>query len=69
MSLIDNLFLGSFYVHHSVFAERVDTSWRLEACGKIDDTVYPLLALLKMLEIKPSQKVIDSPFSLCFVFS
>ncbi|KAH1190232.1 DNA repair protein RAD5B [Glycine max] len=50
------MFLVSFYVHHSVFAERVDTSWRLEACGKIDDTVYPLLALLKMLEIKPSQK-------------
>ncbi|KAH1190230.1 DNA repair protein RAD5B [Glycine max] len=55
------MFLVSFYVHHSVFAERVDTSWRLEACGKIDDTVYPLLALLKMLEIKPSQKAVFTP--------
>ncbi|XP_017412646.2 DNA repair protein RAD5B isoform X3 [Vigna angularis] len=50
------LFLVSFYIHNSVFADRVDTSWRLEACGKIDDTMYPILALLKMLEIKPSRK-------------
>ncbi|KAK7393670.1 hypothetical protein VNO78_22233 [Psophocarpus tetragonolobus] len=55
------MFLVSFYVHHSVFAERVDTSWRLEACGKIDDSVYPLLALLKMLEIMPSQKAEFTP--------
>ncbi|TKY53702.1 SWI/SNF-related matrix-associated actin-dependent regulator [Spatholobus suberectus] len=55
------MFLVSFYIHHSVFAERVDTSWRLEACGKIDDTVYPLLTLLKMLEIKPSQKAEFTP--------
>nr|KYP61038.1 Putative SWI/SNF-related matrix-associated actin-dependent regulator of chromatin subfamily A member 3-like 3 [Cajanus cajan] len=38
------MLLVSFYIHHSVFAERVDTAWRLEACGKIDDTVYPLLS-------------------------
>ncbi|CAJ1967159.1 unnamed protein product [Sphenostylis stenocarpa] len=55
------MLLVSFYVHHSVFSDRVDTSWRLDACGKIDDTVYPLLALLKMLEIKPSQKAEFTP--------
>lgn len=63
-------FSCSFFIHNSVFADRVDTSWRLEACGKIDDTMYPILALLKMLEIKPSRKVIDSPHlsNSCFAF-
>ncbi|KAL2325883.1 hypothetical protein Fmac_024941 [Flemingia macrophylla] len=55
------MLLVSFYIHHSVFSEHVDTSWRLEACGKIDDTVYPLRSLLKMLEIKPSQKAEFTP--------
>ncbi|KAK8468266.1 hypothetical protein PHAVU_007G272200 [Phaseolus vulgaris] len=55
------MLLVSFYIHNSVFADHVDTSWRLEACGKIDDTIYPLLALLKMLEIKPSQKAEFTP--------
>ncbi|XP_027935032.1 DNA repair protein RAD5B-like [Vigna unguiculata] len=55
------MFLVSFYIHNSVFADRVDTSWRLEACGKIDDTMYPILALLKMLEIKPSRKAEFTP--------
>ncbi|XP_027364407.1 DNA repair protein RAD5B-like [Abrus precatorius] len=55
------MLLVSFYIHHSVFSERVDTSWRLEACGKIDDTIYPILTLFKMLDIKPSQKAEFTP--------
>ncbi|KAK7344595.1 hypothetical protein VNO77_14384 [Canavalia gladiata] len=55
------MLLVSFYIHHSVFADCVDTSWRLEASGKIDDTIYPLLKLFKMLEIKPSQKAEFTP--------
>lgn len=58
-------FLGSVYVHHSVFAESVDTSWRIEACGNINTTAYPLLTLLNMLEIKPYRKVINFS-NLCF---
>ncbi|KAK7279210.1 hypothetical protein RJT34_24256 [Clitoria ternatea] len=57
----DIMLLVSFYVHHSIFTEHVDTSWRLEACGKIDDTVYPLLTLLNMLEIKPFIKADFTP--------
>lgn len=47
---------GSFYIHCSIFTQSVDTSWRLEACN-INSSIYPLLTLIKMLEIKPSQKV------------
>jgi DNA repair protein RAD5 len=53
------LFLGSFYVHNSLFAECVDTSWRLEACGNINSAAYPLFTLLNMLGIEPYRKVMN----------
>ncbi|CAI8601864.1 unnamed protein product [Vicia faba] len=55
------MLLVSFYVHQSVFSESVDTSWRLEACGHINSAAYPLLTLLKMLEIEPYRKADFTP--------
>lgn len=63
MNLIDTFF-GSFYVHHSVFSESVDTSWRLEACGNVNSAAYPLLTLLNMLEIEPYRKVMNLYFEI-----
>jgi hypothetical protein len=60
------LFWGSFYVHNSLFAECVDTSWRLEACGNINSAAYPLFTLLNMLGIEPYRKVMNLSLS-CFV--
>ncbi|XP_061344667.1 DNA repair protein RAD5B-like [Gastrolobium bilobum] len=51
----------SFYIHHSIFSESVDTSWRLEGCGNINATICPLLTLLRMLEIEPYQKAEFTP--------
>ncbi|KAJ1391811.1 SNF2-related, N-terminal domain [Sesbania bispinosa] len=63
VSLRDDLyiFMCSFYVHYSIFTDVVDTSWRLEASGNINSSVYPLLSLFNMLEIKPYQKADFTP--------
>ncbi|XP_045802956.1 DNA repair protein RAD5B-like isoform X2 [Trifolium pratense] len=53
--------LVSFYAHNSLFAECVDTSWRLEACGHINSAAYPLFTLLNMLGIEPYRKADFTP--------
>ncbi|KAJ1423962.1 Zinc finger, RING-type [Sesbania bispinosa] len=55
------MLLVSFYVHYSIFTDVVDTSWRLEASGNINSSVYPLLSLFNMLEIKPHRKADFTP--------
>ncbi|KAE9617606.1 hypothetical protein Lal_00034592 [Lupinus albus] len=54
------MLLVSFYTHHSILTQSVDTSWNLDATN-INPSIYPLLTLFKMLEIKPSQKADFAP--------
>ncbi|PKI44139.1 hypothetical protein CRG98_035483 [Punica granatum] len=51
----------SFYIHCSILRERVTSSWRLDGPSNIDSTIYPLLNLFKLLNIKPYQKAEFTP--------
>ncbi|GER25516.1 DNA repair helicase rad5 [Striga asiatica] len=50
----------SFYIHHSVFTNGDNSSWKLEPTN-IDSTIYPLLNLFKLLNVNPSQKAEFTP--------
>ncbi|KAJ0804613.1 putative HIRAN domain-containing protein [Helianthus annuus] len=39
----------SFYIHHSIFTEDGNCSWKLDSPSNIDTTIYPLLTLFKLL--------------------
>ncbi|KAK7243060.1 hypothetical protein RIF29_37844 [Crotalaria pallida] len=54
------MLLESFYIHHSILTQCVDTSWRLEATN-ISSSIYPLLTLFKMLDIEPYRKADFTP--------
>lgn len=58
---------GSFYIHHSIFSDGDNSSWRLDGCRSIDSTVYPLLTLFNLLKNKPFQKVSSTLFFLDYV--
>nr|DAD31627.1 TPA_asm: hypothetical protein HUJ06_010478 [Nelumbo nucifera] len=47
----------SFHIHSSIFIEGDKSSWKLEVPSYFDSTICPLLALFKLLKIKPYQKV------------
>ncbi|KAJ7979907.1 DNA/RNA helicase protein [Quillaja saponaria] len=54
----------SFYIHQSIFSQGGTASWRLDACTNTDSTVYPLITLFKLLNIKPYQKAEFTPAEL-----
>lgn len=55
------LLYGSFYIHHSLFTEVTNSSWKLDAPSNIDSIIYPLLTLFKLLKIKPYQEADLTP--------
>ncbi|CAI0559180.1 unnamed protein product [Linum tenue] len=54
----------SFYVHRSIFIALESSTWTLESNTYIDSSVYPLLSLFKLLELKPYQKAEFTPSEL-----
>ncbi|KAE9584425.1 putative 1,3-beta-glucan synthase [Lupinus albus] len=55
---VSGLFCFAVFTLTILYSQSVDTSWKLDATN-INPSIYPLLPLFKMLEIKPSQKVIN----------
>ncbi|KAK9068180.1 hypothetical protein SSX86_012291 [Deinandra increscens subsp. villosa] len=51
----------SFYIHHSIFTEDGNCSWKLDSPSNIDTTIYPLLTLFKLLKKSPFQKAEFTP--------
>ncbi|KAM0002930.1 putative DNA helicase chromatin remodeling SNF2 family [Helianthus debilis subsp. tardiflorus] len=51
----------SFYIHHSIFTEDGNCSWKLDSPSNIDTTIYPLLTLFKLLKRSPFQKAEFTP--------
>ncbi|PWA38660.1 DNA/RNA helicase protein [Artemisia annua] len=51
----------SFYIHHSIFTEDGQCTWKLESSSNIDTTIYPLLTLFKLLKKSPFQKAEFTP--------
>ncbi|XP_076943828.1 DNA repair protein RAD5B-like isoform X2 [Bidens hawaiensis] len=51
----------SFYIHHSIFTEDGNCSWKLDSPSSIDTTIYPLLTLFKLLKKSPFQKAEFTP--------
>ncbi|KAK1418848.1 hypothetical protein QVD17_27995 [Tagetes erecta] len=51
----------SFYIHHSIFSEDGNCSWKLDSPSNIDTTIYPLLTLFKLLKKSPFQKAEFTP--------
>ncbi|KAM0068510.1 putative HIRAN domain-containing protein [Helianthus debilis subsp. tardiflorus] len=51
----------SFYIHHSIFTEDGNCSWKLDSPSNIDTTIYPLLSLFKLLKKSPFQKAEFTP--------
>nr|DAD42002.1 TPA_asm: hypothetical protein HUJ06_000232 [Nelumbo nucifera] len=49
----------SFHIHSSIFIEGDKSSWKLEVPSYFDSTLCPLLALFKLLKIKPYQKKVE----------
>ncbi|KAL4582454.1 hypothetical protein LXL04_007004 [Taraxacum kok-saghyz] len=61
LSLMEEIMLYiSFYVHHSIFGEDGNSSWKLESSSNIDSTIYPLLTLFKLPKKSLFQKYIIS---------
>ncbi|KAF1858860.1 hypothetical protein Lal_00032248 [Lupinus albus] len=52
---VSGLFCFAVFTLTILYSQSVDTSWKLDATN-INPSIYPLLPLFKMLEIKPSQK-------------
>ncbi|GAB2217693.1 hypothetical protein Drorol1_Dr00000897 [Drosera rotundifolia] len=62
LSLMQDILLYlSFYIHRSVFTGDGRLSWKLDTSAETDSTLKPLVTLLKLLGVKPSQKAGFTP--------
>ncbi|GAB2294479.1 DNA repair protein rad5b [Dionaea muscipula] len=62
LSLMQDILLYmSCYIHRSVFTGDDPHSWKLDGSADTDSTLKPLLILLKLLGVKPSQKAGFTP--------
>lgn len=53
--------MGSFYIHSSIFTDVSKSTWRIGSSPNINSTLHPLLQLFKHLTIKPYQKAEFTP--------
>ncbi|CAI0383903.1 unnamed protein product [Linum tenue] len=65
LQMMQEVFLYvSFYIHRSMFITLDSSTWTLESNTYIDPSLYPLLSLFKLLELKPYQKAEFTPSEL-----